>query len=424
MLLAASPLLAQAPLVRARTRVSDSFGRTQNFVCAVSIERTAKAGSAAPTSLPGLKVNTGVIDGRELYETVPETEIPVLQSMLEEYTSAGTGAYALYSRPVFMTTLASFYDQPAETLNGKPRLRWDFRMPKESSRYAIAIKGQRIPAGYSGSLWVDPDSFDLARLELQADDIPPDSGIKSIVQRFDYGRARIADIDVLMPVASELIVKTGDGERKLTAQYSDCRRFESKLARKMLELTPVTAAAPGQTAAGTPPAEASIVPNGLRMETTLETVIDERTVAANDTVSFRLTRDLKAKDGAVVARKGAVLDATLIRIGQHVFRVGSYWKRYYLVGIRAAAIQDADKTIPLNANLEIMGPTASLMIFLPFSQDPGKWGPGDYTIEARDRLTFPKNTENGESIIGVWIEYLRIPKGIRCIWSTGFAAQQ
>lgn len=422
----APQLLSQAPLVRAKTRMSDSIGRTQGFVCTVSIERTVKRGSAA-TALPPLQVDTGVIDGKELYERPAEPALAILQDVFDQLTSAGAGSYALYARPVFQTGVASFYDNPEETRKGKRVLRWDFRVVRESSRYTLNNKGTKVVAGYSGTMWVDPETFDTVALQLQSDELPPEAGIKSAAQTFEYARVQIATIDVLLPASSELVIKEGDGsELRLAERYGDCRKFTTKNVKNLLDLAPATvgaAVAVGEAEAAAT-AGSSTLPNGLRLATTIETPIDERTTAVGDTVVFKVTSALKAKDGGVLVAKGAVMNTKVTRISQQVYRTGSYWKRYYLVGLQAQDIDIGGKKAPLVANLEILGPTAALSIFLPLSQDPGKWGeqnsPNDYTdtAEVRDRLQLA-SADSGESLIGLWREYLRIPRGIRAIWSTG-----
>lgn len=434
-LLAAScgTVFAQGTLTKVRLRISDSLMRTPHFLCTQTVERSVRMGKGAAAVSPIFRVDAGVIEGKELYvKPADDAGEKALTDLMDVLASAGTGTYAIYSRQVFQTTVASFYDVPEETIDGRKLLRWDFQVPRESSRFTIVKGNARVTAGYAGSFWADASSYDLVRLVLRADDLPAETGIKSAVQTIDWVRSDIGSISVLLPKAGELeVVETSGRETRVRTQYDDCRKYVPKEATKMVDLA-ATAAAPvitvgaangttGATAAGTTGAAAAAgdwLPGKLNLDTALETAVDERTTAVNDTITLKLNGAVK-HGGQVLIPKGAKATARVTRISTHNYRAGGYWRRYYLVGVAMETIDAGDRKYRVQANLEIVGPTTDQYYFIPYSQDPAKWGTFVDIMgfeNVRDQFSVPVSP--GESVLGVGREYLRVPKNLRMVWST------
>src|SRR5580704_13717733 len=182
--------LAQLPVRKIRQKMADSLNSTPDFICSVSIERTERMGKEPLTGLPALHLDAGIINGKELY-ALPSTDgdQALLRKVLALYGRAGTGSFAMYARAVFLTTDATFYDGPEESVDGRTLSRLDFAMPREVSHYALYDDGGKaVEAGYSGSIWTDPRSLEVERLMLKAGDLPPELGLKAVTQTIDYGR--------------------------------------------------------------------------------------------------------------------------------------------------------------------------------------------------------------------------------------------
>lgn len=411
-------------MTKVRLKISDSFGRTPHFLCTQTVERSVRIGKGAASVSPILRVDGGVIDGKELFvRPTDDAGEKALTDLIDALTSAGTGSYALYARPVFQTTVASFYDVPEETVDGRKLLRWDFQVPRESSRFTIVKGGAHIAAGYAGSFWADPSSYDLVRLQLRAEDLPLETGIKSAVQTIDWARGDIGDISVLIPRSAELVVLEASGrEVRVRTQYEDCRKYVPKQATKMVELaltvTTSVLGAPAQAGTGPAPAGGDWLPGKMNLDMALETPVDERTTAVNDKITLRLNGGVK-HGGQVLIPKGSKATARITRISTHTYRTGGYWRRYYLVGIAMETVEAGDRTYHVQANLEIVGPTTDQFYFIPYSQDPAKWGTFVDSMgfeNVRDQFSLPVGP--GESVLGVGREYLRIPKNLRMVWST------
>ena len=435
---------AQAPVGRIRQRMTDSLSNTPDFVCSMSIERTARTGATAPVRLLPVHFDTGVLNGRELC-ALPATEEEKirLREVLAVYDKAGTGSFALYSRAVFLTAGATFYDAPDETKDGQRLSRVDFTMPPDASTYALSKAGKPVTLGYSGSIWTDPGGVDVVRLALKADNIPSDLGIKAVTQIFEFSRAKMAGNTVAVPAAMELKLEEQSGqETRLTGQFSDCRQYLAKRGDMFVEGAGANQGAPvsgtvsgpqamakGSTGerlgkASPPPVPAGpLFPAKLVLETILAEAIDERTTTQGSKLSFTLLKDVK-KRGNAIAPKGATLTGHITRIIQQEYSWLSNLKRYYLVGLQLDSMVAGDQRFQVRANLESLGPPYNFPSypyppypsygFVPFSHDPNKWGTFD---ESRTLFTIPE-PDSGESFLGIVNEFLRLPDHLKMYWST------
>ncbi|MGA2591110.1 MAG: hypothetical protein ABSH32_14420 [Bryobacteraceae bacterium] len=422
--------------------MTNSLGNTPDFVCSVSMERTARTGTSAAVRLLPVHFDTGVLNGRELC-TLPATEEEKtrFREVLAVYDKAGTGSFALFSRAVFLTAGATFYDAPDETKDGQRLSRVEFTMPPDASTYVLNKAGRQVTLGYSGSIWTDPGSLDVVRLALKADNIPSDLGIKAVTQIFEFSHAKMAGNTVAIPAAMELTLEEQSGqETRLTGQFSDCHQYLAKRGEIFVEsaagtlgapvsgtVSPNQAMAKGSPGARLPKASPEpagpLFPANLVLETILAEAIDERTTTQGSKLSFTLSKDVK-KHGNAIVPKGATLRGHITRIIQQEYSWMTSLKRYYLVGLQLDGIVAGDQRFQVRANLESLGPPYNFPTypyppypsygFVPFSHDPNKWGTFD---ESRTLFTIPE-PDSGESFLGVVNEFLRLPDHLKMYWST------
>jgi hypothetical protein len=427
-----SAALAQAPVRKIRQKMTDTLNGTPNFMCSVSIERTERAGKGPVAGLPVLRVNVGVIDGKELY-SLPSTDDDqaLLKKVLALYGRAGTGSFAMYARAIFFTAAATFYDGPEETKDGRTLSRLDFAMPREVSHYALLVAGQPMELGYSGSIWTDPRNLEVARLFLQADAIPPDVGIKAVTQTIEYGHTSIRGFSQLVPVASDLTLQELSGrELRITEHFSDCQAHLPKSGEQLVEnelKVPAMVSRPASTeapataspasaslpaAAGGLPSIEELLPAKTAFEMILKDPIDERNTTTNSKLAFVVSQDVKL-NGKVIVPRGATAMGHVTRILRQTYIEYAAERGYYAVGLQLDTMDVGDRRYRIWANLERVGPPATQICFIPYSHSPDKFGPFEviYTL-----FLIPK-PEYGESFLGVVYEFLRLGSDWRTYWT-------
>ena len=413
---------AQAPVLRIRHQMMANFNSTPDFMCTVSFARSERTGKAAPVPLPPVQAEGGVVADRELYAwPSSDTGVAQLREVLALFGKLGTGAFALYSRAVFSTADATFYDGPQENVNGRTLSRVDFAMPKEGSG----------ALGYSGTIWFEPESLAVARMTMQPDNIPPELGLKIVSQTVDYGRGALAGTSVLLPVGTELTIEDKSGkELRITGTFSDFHKYVAKQGDRMLQngvekTVPVTV----QTSRTEPPATVSrpkppappagdtptqdLLPQKTRIETILDEAIDERTTKAGSRLTMTIVKEIKAGNKVIVPR-GSLASAHVTRIIIQNYAINTSIKQYYLVGIQFDTIEVGKQVYPVRANLESVGEPAKGTAFIPYSHDPDKWGDFDDIYQ----LLLCPAPERDESFLGIVREFLRISGKLRVYWST------
>jgi hypothetical protein len=428
-----SAALAQAPVRKIRQKMSDTLNSVGDFMCSVSIDRSERMGKEPTSGLPELRVSAGIVNGKELY-VLPAAydDQTLLKKVLAVFGRAGTGSFAMYARAVFFTAAATFYDGPEESKDGRTLSRLDFTVPREESHYSPSNAGQPVEIGYSGSIWTDPHDQEVARLFLQADNIPPDLGIRAVTQTIEYGRTSVAGLPTLLPTTMDLTLRELSGrEQRITEHFSDCRQYFSKRGEQFVENrleAPVTISAESATVSAEKPASApaslslvrftlpqieELVPAKTAFEMILQDPIDERTMTAKSKVSFTVYRDVKKKDGTVILPKGATATGHITRILRQTYVLNTSVKGYYLVGMQLDTMDVEGRRYQISANLERVGPPAAQICFVPYSHNPDKWGGYDDIYQL---FTIP-NASDGESFLGVVEEFLRLGSRWRTYWT-------
>ena len=122
--------------------------------------------------------------------------------------------------------------------------------------------------------------------------------------------------------------------------------------------------------------------------------------------------------------KGAVITGHISRILQQEYVLYAK-KRYYLVGLTLDTSIAGDAQVRVLANLESLGPPYNFINssrylpapsygFIPFSDDPNKWGTWD---DQRTLFNIP-TPDRGESFLGIVNEFLRLPDHLKMYWRT------
>jgi hypothetical protein len=70
------------------------------------------------------------------------------------------------------------------------------------------VNQREAVVGFHGSFYVDPDTLEVRRLGVVAEDIPAELELTAAETRVDYARLRIGDDEFLLPVEK----RTDDGD--------------------------------------------------------------------------------------------------------------------------------------------------------------------------------------------------------------------
>src|SRR5579872_2243677 len=120
----------------------------------------------------------------------------------------GDGIFAANLQSVFVSDAALFTWRGEETVardrGWSHAVRYDFRIPQLRSGWSVTVPGGHGIVGAKGSFWADPETAELLRLEIHADEIPPDLPVFDVIQIASYGRMRIGEDEVMLPQSAEM----------------------------------------------------------------------------------------------------------------------------------------------------------------------------------------------------------------------------
>jgi hypothetical protein len=302
------PLLKQI-----KVHMVETLARQPNYTCLETVERSRRDGAMKKFRLEDtLRIEVALVDSKEMFAWPgsKQFEDRDFRELIPNGTF-GTGDFALHARSVFGTNSAVYDSRGEQNLGGRQAISYDFRVARERSGYQIRTRDAEAVIGYHGSFYVDPQSFDLMRLEVIGDDIPPQLKLKGIADRMDYARVRIGDGDFLLPEASEIVVTDLNGdESRNRVRFTGCRQYAGQSVLRFDEPDPATT--PSVAVAK---AELEL-PANLDVMLSLMEEIDTDKIAIGDPLRAQLARDLRSK-GRLLAPKGAIASGRVSRIERH-----------------------------------------------------------------------------------------------------------
>jgi hypothetical protein len=248
---------------------------------------------------------------------------------------------------------------------------------------------------YHGSFWVDANSMDLMRLEVEADQIPPSLHLARAGDSVDYMRADIGGNMFLLPQAAELLMTDdNNSDSRNRTSFSGCRQYLGEST--LLFSDPVPDAAPKAAPQWTE------LPDALLVDLNLDTSISLSSAAVGDPITGILERPIK-KNGTTLVPKGALLHGRITLLRSHSMPQGGY-----VVGLRFMELESGLLHSKVRLELEHIV-AATTNITLPAAQS-------DRFIE-REKVREFKNPAYG-GVLLVRGNTGKLARGLRMQWRT------
>jgi len=221
-------------LEETRLNVRNYLDELPDFICQQEVQRYGDAdGSGAWDKYDTLTYELTYNRKRESYRPINTVGRPVTKEIDQSGGAYSTGDFASALASLFDSeSKAVFKPAGKEKLGNRQTLIYDFRVPKENSKFSL--KGGDAPQiiiGYSGSIWVDVEKKLVLRIEQAADDVPKSYPVTNSESSVDYDMVKLRGVDVecLLPIRAEFII----GDRRLKHQsrnllfFKFYRKFET-----------------------------------------------------------------------------------------------------------------------------------------------------------------------------------------------------
>ncbi len=323
------------------TRMREHMSRQPNYTCVETVERTSQAPGGGSEVEDTLRVEVAVVGDKEMFAWPGSTEFEdVKPTELVSTGMFGNGNFALYERILFGGGGPELQYQKEEELDGRTAARYNFHVPQALSRYQLDVDGKEGIAGYHGSVYIDPQTLELRRLEIVAEDIPEELGLTASEDRVDYGRVEIGDESFLLPVESFLRMASPSVIHRNRTRFTACRKFTGESELVFLD--------PDLIEAEEAPIEVheAALPAGARIELEIKSHIQFEQSYVGQAVEARLSSEVK-RDKEVIAPKGATARGRVLALER--------WRDNYVVRIGWTDLEWRGGHAPLKLVYDGMG---------------------------------------------------------------------
>jgi hypothetical protein len=196
-------------LIRKAADTALDFTETlPNYVCQELMSRYQS--ESRPASWQALDVvGTEVVyeNGKEDYRKVTVNGRPVNKKLEEVGGSWSTGEFGTVLISLFSPgTATEFHYRKDARIAGISTKEYDFSVTHARSNWRISMGSQTYDPAYSGTVWIDPASARVMRIEMSARNFPGDFPTDDVESATDYEYIRLGDAkQYLLPVHSETL---------------------------------------------------------------------------------------------------------------------------------------------------------------------------------------------------------------------------
>jgi hypothetical protein len=347
LLLCPSPVAAQefAPgvelLARIKSHLREELSHTPNYTCleTVSRFRRDKGSHARLALLDSIRLEIVYSDRREWYD-VPGNR----KSSVDDPVSfvgigmMGNGAFAVTLRNILEG--GRFIYRGEGSLGSRKVVRYDFHLSRMLNALKITIPGGSGMVGEEGSLWVDPETLDLVRLESRATEIPPFLPLDEASMTVNYARMQISGYNALLAQQSNSHMINATGESFNDLEFTRCRAYSAESAIRFdAEPLPENPAVPETTRT-----EAAYLPALLAVTVQLITPVSEKDIVGA-LVEARSVGNVSQK-GRVLIPNGSMIHGRIRRLEHDAADAA------FVVGIEFTDIEFAGgRLLPFYADL-------------------------------------------------------------------------
>lgn len=191
---------------KARDAAFEFSKKLPNFICQEFMARFIQQGRGQ--KVPQDVVSSELIyeDGQETYRNVKINNRPTDKHLEDIDGSWSTGEFASALLDIFdPATNTQFHSAGTSTISGFSARVYDFQVRSETSHWRLSVGSQTVTPAYSGTVWIDPNTARVLRIEKQARNIPSDFPMDEVESAVDYSYVLIGEKSFLLPVHAETL---------------------------------------------------------------------------------------------------------------------------------------------------------------------------------------------------------------------------
>jgi hypothetical protein len=210
--LTAQPLTLPPPgegaiIDKARQAAADFTKTLPNFVCKEVISRF-KSETIRPNWLPVDVVTAALVyeNGKESYRGVTIDGKSTIKGLEQLRGAWSTGEFGSVLMQLFEpATAADFRFRDDSLLGRKHAKTFSFNVARENSQWRVEAAEQVTQPGYGGTVWIDPQTARVLRVEMQAHDLSLRFPASRVESSMDYEYVQLGAEKYLLPSHCETL---------------------------------------------------------------------------------------------------------------------------------------------------------------------------------------------------------------------------
>jgi hypothetical protein len=354
-------------LDRARANLQAMTQRLSNYACIETVERNyyeappqplraqscstieaahgLRSGPLRLASTDRLRLEVTVSEGHEIHAWPGASRFDTRDvDEIIHQGPLGTGSFGTHLIGVFDNPAVDFQYVGEKSDGSRTVLEYRYHVSMDASRYRVktGARWQKVP--YDGTFWLDPESLDLRRFTVEAEELPPATSMCRLESALDYQRVHIGDGDVMLPRQGRLTIVMDDArETSNTTTFGACREYQTESTLNFDVDSDVN------SAAAKPMVRAPVaLPIGLPVVLALNAPIDTATAAAGDPVSAKVMQPVRRPGASeVLIPAGAIVQGRLTRLERHILP-----QPYFLIAMSFNRLVRGDVSSPFAAKYD------------------------------------------------------------------------
>lgn len=331
---------------RIEARARDQVAHLPDYTCLETVDRFHKEGGGRVAHklepLDTVQLEVLFSGGHEWFGRPGDRELNERDP--SKFIGAGmiaNGLFALFVHNILLAHASRFTDAGEELVGGARAHRFDYVLPFALSEQHVALIFGSGKVGLTGSLWVNPVSAELVRLEVHASEIPEYLPLERMDGELDYAPTRIGERVALLPQEARLhVVETPGEENYDRFSFTHCSQFHAESEIRF----EVPQALNTEAGGGAVRPRISTLPALLRVPIRLKTQLTPA-MAVGDLIEGQVVGDVWLK-GVVAVADGTVVRGRLRRLER--FRGG---EASFVVGLEFTEVALATGPVRFDADL-------------------------------------------------------------------------
>ena len=401
-------------LERFLERITGDLGKLPDFVCTQFVERFTRDGpDDVWRKSDTLRFQVGFAGGKEIYAPAGAssfTDKPVAD--LAGKGSITTGQFQTFARHVFLASASRFTLVGESEQAGRKTFEYRYDIPAAESSYVLRSGSAASKVAFQGSFWIDPQSLDLVRLEVQAYDITEMPGLQEAETSVNYTRISIDGQAAVLPGSATFrIVAVGGAEDLNRTTFEGCRHYRAD-SLVSFDSNSISGDADRVVPSSPSPHPAVAFAPGTRVELALSAPLKLADAAPGDAIRAVITRTVKNGETGLVGR-GAVVTGRVVRLDRREIPF-PIWE----VALQFDTLEAQDGAGPFVATMENAGPAPGMI------REQKRMDPTFSRKRSARMEILVREVQRGQGVLNWDARRGTIPSGFPMTWKTEDAPEK